>query len=90
MNKEYASKKEERGTLVLNVTIEGIVNESFYHKRKDVIKVLPDGCKVPVHVSETVGTLTFDGGRYDRVIHQALIPGKFLSLNFFLPYPFFL
>lgn len=54
--------------MILNVTIEGIINESFYPKRKDVIKILPNGCKVPVHIFGTVGTVTFEGLDTIRVI----------------------
>ncbi|OGW45719.1 MAG: hypothetical protein A2Y66_01370 [Nitrospirae bacterium RBG_13_41_22] len=48
---------------------DGIPDLMVKFKRADVINILPNGDNVPVHVSGTVGTVTFEGVDTIRVIH---------------------
>jgi hypothetical protein len=48
---------------------DGIPDLMVKFKRADVINILPNGDNVLVHVSGTVGTVTFDGVDTIRVIH---------------------
>ncbi|MEW6054879.1 MAG: CARDB domain-containing protein [Nitrospirota bacterium] len=48
---------------------DGIPDLKVKFRRSDVISILPAGDSVPVHVTGTVGTVTFDGVDIIRVIH---------------------
>ena len=48
---------------------DGIADLMVKFKRSDVIKLLPDGDRVTVHVTGNVGTTTFEGVDFIRVIH---------------------